>query len=503
MKKNSLRVICALLLCAMLPVGSIACANDGNQGDTPTTTAAPAVGDQTSGADTTDNGLDENGYWRDDLPADLKFGSTGSPETVNFLTWKDVEHEEFTVENLTGETVNDAIFNRNQKVEERLNVKLSFFGVNGDAGELEGFVKHVGNAIQAGTNEFDIIGVYSLTGAACASNGYLLNLLDLPYLNFEQPWWPDRLLTEATVNDKLFFASGDISANMLYMMYTCFFNKEMLANYNLPNPQELVQKNEWTYEKFFQLCEGIYADLNGNQQKDENDQFGYMSSGIHVDPWFYGGGNLFVEKDAEGNLIPSPTFSSEKVVNIIEFVNSKFWDTNDSINTAKVKHQNAFAEKRILFCIDRARCSIRTFASTDVQYGIVPAPKYDAAQESYITVMGNPFTLYCLPIDCRDPEMAAAVMECYASEGYRQVTPALFEVTLKVKYSDDAVSAEMYDLIRENVTFDIGRIFSNSLIPQADFRNALTNNQNAWASVAKVRLKMLESKLKTLQKIFE
>ncbi|MBQ3125774.1 MAG: hypothetical protein IJC15_01775 [Clostridia bacterium] len=496
MKKTSIRMLCALLLCTMLPIGSIACAGDAQ--DPTSDTTAPTVGDTTP-ADTTASDYDSNGFWKDDLPSDLKF--TG--ETINMLTWADVEHEEFTVENLTGETVNDAIYNRNQKVEDRLGVTLSFYGVNGDADQIDNFVKHVGNAIQAGSREFDMIGVYSLTGAALASNGYLLNLLDLPYLNFEQPWWPERLLSEATINDKLFFASGDISANSLYMMYTCFFNKEMLANYSLPNPQELVQNNEWTYEKFFQLCEGVYVDLNGNQQKDEEDQFGYMSSGIHVDPWFYGAGNLLVEKDTDGNLIPSPTFSSEKVVNIIAYMNSKFWDTDDSINTSSVKHQKAFAEKRILFCIDRARCSMKVFSSTDVQYGIVPSPKYDAAQESYVTVMGNPFSLYCLPIDCRAPEMLAAVMECYASESYRQVTPALFEITLKVKYSDDAVSAEMYDLIRENLTFDIGRIFSDSLIGQGDFRNALKNNQNAWASVTKVRLKQFETKLKALQKAFE
>lgn len=290
---------------------------------------------------------------------------------------------------------------------------------------------------------------------------------------------------------------------MLYMMYTCFFNKELLENYNLTNPQELVQKNEWTYAKFFEMCEGVYSDLNGNQIKDDADQFGYMSSGIHNDPWFYGAGCVFVEKNEDGDLIPSPTFSSEKVVDIIRLVNSQFWDTNDCLYTSSVKHQRAFAQKQLLFCTDRARISITIFSDTDVQYGIVPCPKYDSAQESYVTVVGNPFTLYGLPTDCRNPEMMAAVLECFASEGYRQVTPALFEITLKIKYSDDEVSSQMYDLIRENVTFDIGRIFSSQLIPQSDFRNALANNQNAWASVTKIRVKLLESKLKTLQKAFE
>lgn len=500
MKNLSLRLLCALLVCVMLPFGVIACADDDTQNPADTT-AAPSA--DTTAPVTEDNNLDANGYWKDDLPADLSFGTAENPKDFTLLVWDDVEHEEFQVEELTGDLVSDALYNRNAKVESRLGIKFDFIRVNGDSGESGTFVNYVESQNRAGSQEYDMIGVYSLTAAALASRGMLLDLADLPYLNFEQPWWPDRLLSEAMVNDKLYFASGDISANALYMMYTCFFNKEILSNYNLPNPQELVQKNEWTYEKFFQLCEGVYADLNGNQTKDSDDQFGYMSSGIHVDPWFYGGGNLFVEKNAEGRLIMSPTFYSEEVVDIIEFMNSKFWDTNDSINTPSVLHQKAFADKKLLFCIDRARVSFRNFAETDVQYGIVPCPKYEASQDSYITVMGNPFSLYCLPIDCKDPEMAAAVMECYASEGYRQVTPAVFEITLKIKYSDDATSAEMYDLIRESLTFDIGRIFSKSLISQSDFRNALENNQNTWASITKVRQKEMEKKLDKLMEIFE
>ncbi len=500
MKKSSLRLLSVALACLMLPFGMLACANDDTQNPTDTS-AAPSA--DTTPAETEDSNLDANGYWKDDLPADLKFGTADNPQEFTLLVWDDVEHEEFQIEELTGDLVSDALYNRNAKVESRLGVKLDFIRVNGNSDETNTFVSYVDNANRAGSQEFDMIGVYSLTGAALAARGLLLDLADLPYLNFEQPWWPDRLLSEAMVNNKLYFASGDISANALYMMYTCFFNKDLLNNYGLENPQELVQKNEWTYEKFFQLCEGVYADLNGNQEKDAEDQFGYMSSGIHVDPWFYGGGNLFVEKNADGQLIMSPTYYSEEVVNIIQFMNTQFWDTNDALYTSSVKHQTSFAEKRILFCIDRARVSFRNFAETDVQYGIVPCPKYEATQDSYITVMGNPFSLYCLPVDCKDPEMAAAVMECYASEGYRQVTPAIFEITLKIKYSDDATSAEMYDLIRESLSFDIGRIFSKSLVNQSDFRNALANNQNAWASVAKVRQKEMEKKLNNLMKIFE
>ena len=280
MQKSSLRAICTLLLCTMLPIGTLACGNSDDTGKQADVKTAVSSNGDTTTLETPDDNKDANGFLRDNLPADLNFGG----DTVTFLTWSDVEHEEFTVESLSGETVNDAIYNRNKTVENRLGVNLSFYGIHGNADIIASYSKHVGNSIQAGSHDFDICAPYSLTLAAVTAQGYMYNLLDLPYLDFDQPWWPARLVEEATINDKLFFASGDISANLLYMMYTCFFNKDLIEEYNLPNPQDLVQNNEWTYTKFFEMCEGIYADLNGNQEKDSEDQFGYMTSGIHTDP---------------------------------------------------------------------------------------------------------------------------------------------------------------------------------------------------------------------------
>lgn len=503
MKKNMLRVLCILLLCTFVSTSTISCSNntnsDGDQSTSPTTSAGSDQSIETTIPETTDSGLDENGFLQDNLPDDLDFGG----ETIQFLTWSDIEHEEFNVENQTGEIVNDAIYSRNQTVENRLGVKLSFSGIPGNSSNIAPFTQHVGTAIQAGSKDFDIIAGYTLSMASVASQSYLIDLLDLPYLDFDQPWWPERLTSEATINGKLVFASGDISANMLYMMYTCFFNKELIEKYNLENPQDLVQNNQWTFDKFFQMCEGVYADLNGDQVKDENDQFGYMTSGIHNDVWFWGTGNVFIEKDANGSLILSPTYSGEKIINILAALNNEFWNTNDSIYTKTVKHQNGFAQGRLLFIADRARVALTHLGESDVQFGIAPCPKYDSAQENFITVVGNPFTFYGLPNDCRNSEMMAAVIECFASEGYRQVTPALYETTLKIKYADDPVSSEMYDIIRENISFDIGRYFSSQLLPQADFRNAIANNQNDWASVVAKRTSTIDAKLQTLMDAFK
>lgn len=506
MKRNVFaRIACALLASLML-VSTVACGQTDNGSENTTT---PAVGGDTGSApvagdtDSTETTLatDADGYLLDDLPDTLGYNG----KTFTFLTWSDVEHEEFFVESQTGDVVNDAMYTRNQAVEERLGITLAEVSTKGNADNISNFNNYIQTDNLAGSHEFQLIAGYSLSVTSAAVNGYLYDLLDpaCEYLNFDQPWWPSTLLDQATINNKLRFASGDISMNTLYMMYVCFVNTDLIATHSLEDPAQLVLDGKWTYDKFIEMCEGVYEDLNGNGLKDVGDRFGYMSSGIHVDPWFYGTGAVMALQDANGDLQVAESFQSEKVINGIDKINSLLWDSNDGIYTSSVKHQTAFRDEQLLFMTDRARVSFKVLASNEnCHYTIVPCPKYDEEQEAYSTVMGNPFTLYAIPIDSEDPAMASAVMECFASESYRTTTPAVFEITLKLKYAQDDITGQMYDIIRDTVSFDIGRIFSSSLIGQGLFRNSISGNRNSWASDVKANLKPLQKKLELLTKAF-
>ena len=321
----------------------------------------------------------------------------------------------------------------------------------------------------------------------------LYNMLsdECEYLNFDQPWWSQLLLEQATFGDKMFFASGDISRNALEMMYVCYAHNGLLEKYNLQNPQELVEPGDWTYEKFIEMCHGVYED-DGDGVKNctdsGGDTFGYVTSGIHLDPWFYGSGATICERGENGKIIESPSFSGERVTNTVDMLVDFLYNSEYGMYTDNVTHQNAFGQGRLLFMMERARVSHNTLASEygDVKFVILPCPKYDKDQEEYITVMGNPFTLYAIASDIQNPKMASAFIECFASEGYRQVTPAVFELSLKTRYVSDSLSGRMYDMIRENITYDVGRLFSSELIEQKTFRNAVISHQSWASAVAKV-----------------
>lgn len=500
MKKSTfIRLGCILLALMTFMCVVVACANPGDSSDTTTT---PSQGNTPNDSGNSGNNPQDTSsqYEADDVPASLKY--TG--KTITLLYWSDQEHEEFESEGQIGENVNDAIWQRNLNIEDRLDVTLAFVSTEANASHVNDWVSYVNNSIQAGGGEFDVFAAYSLSIAATASKGMCYNLLDdnCSYLNFDKPWWPDRLITEATINDKLYFASGDISANALYMMYVTFVNTDIISDMNLPNVYELVQNNEWTYEKFLSMCENVYIDQNADGIKNTGDRFGYMSASIHTDPWFYGSGALIVDKDVNGNLQLSESFSGEKVIKTLEMLTNAMYNTNDVIyGSSQGKHQAEFNAGNLLFATDRCRISITKFDNEDLNFAIVPFPKYDSAQERFVTIIGNPFSLYGIPIDAKEDEleMLSAYLEVYASESYRNVTPELFEVSLKYKYSDDENAAEMYDLIRSNLSFDLGRIFSSVLVGQGNFRNAIEKNTaNQWASQCKAIKKQMPKKLETL-----
>ena len=136
--KQKLSILLSLL---MLSSVATACAGDG---EAVVTTAADTAAEVTETAPVET----EPSYLPDDLPEDLDFGG----EVVHIFGWeRDVP--EFTVEKETGDVVSDAIFARNRKVEERLNVDLTYTLAPGNSTYKSDWVKAVKQSTMAGDGD--------------------------------------------------------------------------------------------------------------------------------------------------------------------------------------------------------------------------------------------------------------------------------------------------------------------------------------------------------------
>lgn len=480
MKNNLLRlayVFLALSIC----VTAIACAkNEG--GKTDTTLAAESLTDSPASESTTSDIYDESGYIRDNIPETVNLGDN----EITILYWSDVRNQEFFSEGSTGEAINDSIYERNLAVEDRLKVKLKYTGVLGNYDNQSLYIQEITTTTMSGT-PYDIYAGYSMSIASVAYKGYAANLNEFnENIDFDMPWWPDSLLSESVINNKLYFVSGDISTNFLHSMYACFFNKDMISKYNLEDPYGLALDGKWTLDKLIGMSTNIYSDLDGSNTKTVNDQFGFSTNTVHLDGFFTGSGLRTTDKDANGVLIVSESFGSEKTIDLVNKVCTFLHSTNDAytaVDSSSAKSaNNAFIEGRALFTYNFAEYAIKYLASTEVKYGILPLPKYDELQSDYSTLMGFPVTLYSLPNGGSKLTEAAYVLECLASESYRRVTPAVFELSMKVKYANDETTAQIYNIIRESAVFDVGRIFTMNLgggITYSFVRNTLSQNTAA------------------------
>ena len=503
-------LICAIL---MLVPSLVACAN--TQGSEETTAAQNAQTEAPVVEETSDPTLDPNGYKKDDIPDELDYKG----EVVSILGWEDVERPEFEIlEEETGiDMVKDAIYNRNLAVEDRLGVTLEWTMQKGNNSNRAAFANYVQTCYSGGTF-YDIIATYSRTAAMLCVDGLLqdINTIDDSYLNFEQPWWPQCMVETCSIDDSLFFVSGDISTNILHFMYAIYYNMDLLKDLNLEDPVALVDSKTWTIDKLIEMTSGLYVDADQSGDKSEGDQYGFSSSYFHLDAFYSGSGLRLVEDDPNGILKISDDFYSEKAIALADKLGAWFkqGDSYVSRRGESWDEDIPFEEGRCVFSQNRVYMADAQYAggtgplrNVEWEFGILPTPLYDLEQPEYITLLGNPITLWCVMQNAKDPQMSTAVLECMASEAYRKTSPALFENNMKYRYTPDTAgkgdSARMFDIIRTNINFDLGRLFSDSLSYMSEMPSDAAANGSSWATIMKQQKVALTRAMNNLNKALE
>lgn len=400
-------------------------------------------------------------YVSDDLPENMNFG-----ETVKFFIWSDHTMREFYAEE-TGDIIDDAIYSRNNKVAQRLGIEIAFVEEKGTSNKMNSWIQKAENDYQS-DNTYDVYAGFSRSAPTMAIKGMTVNLLEYENFSVEKPWWPAALTDKCIINNKLYYCSGDISTNLLWMMTATYYNKELYNDFfnGEKTPMDLVQSNEWTMEKLFYMTKDIYTD-DGNGQRDEFDFYGYTIYEQNIDAFQFAAGITSVEKNDEGVLVIAEDWLSQRCADACSLVGEFLAEEGVFHSSQYDTARSVFFTNNAVFITDRvfiiAGKDNTESGKIDFSYGIVPQPKFDAAQENYSTNVAKTYTMYAVNSQSRKAEAAVTALEALGSENYRSVTPAVFEVAMKVRYQDDPQASEMFDILRDNITFDIGNIYAESL----------------------------------------
>ena len=399
----------------------------------------------------------------------------------------------------TGDTIDDAVYNRNRKLEERFNFSFDEqyydYTVEGNDAPRK--------LLLAGDDTYQLYVGRCVHMFNYASEGYFYKIDDLTAINAEKPYWNSQLYDDLSIGNAHYFAVGDFNISAFDFTHVLLFNKKMIDDLNLGDIYSTVLDGKWTFDRFGEMSRAAVSDVNGDSVMDENDQYGYTSLGKQVLPGFWiAGGALSMKKD-DGQLVyTAPT--DQKFIDVCQKVFEITWNDNIwhrvPITVDREEEMQMFCDGKALFTDSSCfQISLTRDAATD--FGIIPYPKYDETQDKYYSRIEG-CELFGVPLTNTDPEMTSVILEAMACESRKIVIPAYYEVALKVKFTRDEESSKMLDIAFENRVFDYGDTILCEEFRDGVMRQAFAkDNRDIVSTLTKVQNKV-EKKLGTLNDAF-
>lgn len=500
--KHITALLLASLLLTQVFTGCSNQAQDGSDSGTETT-AAPAASEETVPEETeelTDYEL------RQRIPDNLP-SATFDGRAFRVLTTEDgyggrvTKKAEIISEELSGDACNDAVYNRNIRLEERFDITISCETHTDPQ-------TYVNTFVTAGTDDYDLVGFYNYLAASAISAGSLLNWNDATYVDLSQPWHNSLANDAATVYGSLYAICSDLSISSMTYTYAIFFNLALIEDYGYTSADlyGIVKEGAWTIDRFIEITTPMHQDKNGDGKKDISDIYGF---GYQVtnpgDVWIAAFDQPICEVNEEGGI--SITFMSDKTVSIIEKLIDWHYNNEGFYKySTQYDEETYFHEGKLVFAPLRFYAAYNVLRDMEDPYSILPYPKWDENQQQYLTNADDKFTAFGLPLTAyQSLDFVSIVYEALCAESYKTVYPEYYDTALKGKYSQERETAEMIDLIMEGRDFDFSFQFAG-LFQQLPYfiRNHINdNNINISSSYKKIQKALDKTVEKQLLKMYE
>ncbi len=410
---------------------------------------------------------------------------------------------------LSGDIVNDEVYERNIAIEETLGCVMKFTHVNLNYNQV---LDSISVPVRAGEDFCDLIinDQYALVRAAF--NGYLFNLLDdkayVSHFNFETGGWYYDYMKELTVSSsKLYIMAGDFFIDVLRNAHALYFNTNMYTDlYGSPDElYALVEGGGWTYSRLLELVEGAYIDKNGDGLTDLTDNFGIIMPGAEgsLYPFIFSSTvrSVTFNYENEPSLITDTDRASSLCDTIMSIYRSKGANYQFKTNTIMPKFTSGESLFLNYFRIgDLEESALRSMKGV----GLLPYPKLTADQDRYYTTVHDTAEMGAIPTTCRIPGEVSLLVQAMMRYTNVHVLPKYYETALKLKYAQDEPSSRMIDVIRNGITspFELAYGYQFERPLYVSIRDSINSGSNIITSRFKALQQPAASKLRDFVEAF-
>lgn len=455
--KRMIRLLCAVLAVLMTVCMLAACQNEPKDPSDPEDPKQPT---QDPGSDPADDKIDYI-----EQVGDAYYGGNTQ---FTILCRENKEYEMVTGDE-SAALVDQAVFARNNRVEQEFGVQIESYPVAGSWDSQRTYISAIEQSVAAGDNAYQLSAAYLAYNTNISVNGQYYDLRSLESIDLDAPWWSDSFNDSVTVYGKQFIATGDLSLTMWEGFYAVFFNKKLATDYGLANLYDMVRAEEWTLGELTEITAGMYSD-DGDDRHGPEDIYGLLINRHAMRAFLTTCQVPICERTSDGGY--ELVFLDEAHVAKVDAVYNALYNLiyeNDGTYDSSGPADGDYNEMIDIFTGGRSLFMMGTLDNapalrkSDIELGILPFPKYDLAQDRYYAHSYDGMSSFGIPTSAQDPEMCAKIMDAMSAENKTSVIPAYNDIVLAGRVAKDSDSREMLNLLRENLYFDFGFVFTDTL----------------------------------------
>lgn len=381
--KNVSKKILSAGLCATMALSMAACGSD-NAG-----TSSESQSSSVTESSSASTGTETN-------------NTSTEKRVIKIGTWYDHYYDSTNADIYDDPSVSDEElaqkhFDVVKEVEDKYNVEIQFVNLTYD-----GIQESINTSILAGHPDVDIYEVDLSFGIPAALNGFATNLQDV--LPADNDLFHDQVVfsqVDIGKNDGVYLFQSNSGEMLLANTYMLAYNKQMLDEVGLEDPNALYERGEWTWDKWREYMLALTRDTDGD---GVTDVYGYGSR------WDFLVYNLLMSNGTGIATSDVENLSSPEVTEVLDFIYNMYnvdkvanpWNAED-FNY----NQNCYMDGRVAFWIDAAWISS---ANNDagLEFDVVwcpwpIGPSGDESTNKFKNVSSG--NAWMLPTGVEDPEL--------------------------------------------------------------------------------------------------
>lgn len=303
--------------------------------------------------------------------------------------------------------LNDAIIERNKKIEETFGCTISY-----EYYDPFSFFDLVTTSLLAGDKIADAMTPVVFNFGKFVNANQLYDLKDLPGINLDKPWWNQKIRELTTFGDGIYGASAQFS-RVEGEAIGLFYNRRILSDMGMEDPQKLVQEGKWDLDAFKSYVAKAPKDLNNDGVFDDNDQWAVTGECTEaMNALFVGGGNHILQQiDGKVQYVLGESSNIDYLLKMKDVFapEGSYYNPNWDFG----KQLTNFVSGKVFFFVG-ALLHYPDMRDMADDFGVLPIPAAPGSN-TYHSLITHNSPIVCVPTTIDNPEATGAILEAMAA----------------------------------------------------------------------------------------